>query len=237
MKKRKNLSVIIILALFLSLCSGETGNAQGYMEIGAKSRVAYGGKKIEEDSNVQFPDVQKNIFQGEEHTINLLNVPDNCSVTFKSTDPSVLEVVQISDVECRYTGIGYGPAKIVAKISQNGSFFPFDSPGKPKKLYVKFFVSPRAVSVRFRKCTKRMAPGESKKMYLTIRPSISKEVPVFQIQNHRIATISSQGVVTAYRSGKTYVTATLANGRSARCKIVVKQTSVSPSMTPATAGP
>ena len=236
MKRIKNILFILILALLLSFCASEKGYAQGYMETAVWSRFTQTKKNISADSNVhnvQFPSFEKNIFQGEAHTINLLNVPGNCSVTFESSDPSVLDVVQISDTECRYTGIGYGSAKIVAKISENGSFLFFDSPSKPKILHAKFFVSPRAVSIRFRKCKKKLLPGESTKLHLTIRPSISRELPIFQTQNSRIATINSKGIVTAYKNGKTYVTATLANGRSARCKIVVKQTAAALSATPA----
>lgn len=233
MKRTKNISIVLILALLLSLCASETGYARGYTEMTVWSRFTQSKKHIPADSNVQFSSYDKNIFQGEAHTINLLGVPGNCSVTFESTNPSILEVVQISSTECRYTGIGYGSAKIVAKISENNSFLFFDSPSRPKTLHAKFFVSPRAVSVRFCKCKKSLLPGESTKLRLTIRPSISKELPIFQTQNSRIATISSRGVVTAYKSGKTYVTATLANGRSARCKIVVKQPAATPSSTPA----
>lgn len=232
-RKKRSISIVLILALLLSFCTSETGYAQGYISAAAWSHFTHTKTNTADDSNIQFPSFEKNIFQGEEHTINLLNVPGNYSVTFESTDPSILDVVQTSSTGCRYTGIGYGSAKIVAKISENGGFLFFDPSNKPKKIRAKFFVSPRAVSVKFCKCTKKMLPGESSKIRLTIRPSISKEIPVFQTQNPRIATINTKGIVTAYKSGKTYVTATLANGRSARCKIMVKQSPASPSASPA----
>ena len=234
MKKRKKyITMILLLALPLSFCASETGYAQSHVDTSHFSRFTHKTKNITIDNGITFPSFEKNIFQGEAHTINLLNVPENYNVTFESTDPSVLEVVQISDNGCRYTGVGYGSAKIVAKISENGGFLFFDPPNKHKKLSAKFFISPRAVSVKFRKCVKKLAMGTSTKLHLTIRPSISKEVPVFQTQNSRIATINSKGVVTAYKGGKTYVTATLANGRSARCKILVKPAPAAPSGTPA----
>ena len=77
--------------------------------------------------------------------------------------------------------------------------------------------------MRFRSKQKKITVQSCVKLAMTIRPSISKETPVFQTQNSRIATVTSKGVVTGRKVGKTYITATIRNGKTAKCKIIVKK--------------
>ena len=73
----------------------------------------------------------------------------------------------------------------------------------------------------FRHSVRKVALDGKAKLALTIRPSISKEVPVFKSHNKKIVTINKKGKLTAKKLGTTYITATLLNGKSATCKIIV----------------
>lgn len=173
-----------------------------------------GGKPI------KFKYHAKLLFQGDSCVVNLKNVKDSMSVVFRSSDNSVLAVKKLSDSSCRVTGMGYGNAKVTAHVTKNNGFFLFD---ETETIDTKFKVSPKAASIRFRSNQKKIAVQSTVKLSMTIRPSISKETPVFQSQNSKIATVSQKGIVTGRKAGKTYITATIRNGKSAKCKIIVKK--------------
>ncbi len=91
------------------------------------------------------------------------------------------------------------------------------SPGKGR-----IKTSAKAVSVKFRRCKFKLSPGQKKRIRVTIRPSIATEKPVFESENPAIASFIKGDMIYAKQAGTTYVTATLSNGRKARCRIVVK---------------
>lgn len=82
--------------------------------------------------------------------------------------------------------------------------------------------SAKAVSVKFRRCKFKLSPGQKKRIRVTIRPSIATEKPVFESENPAIASFIKGDMIYAKQAGTTYVTATLSNGRKARCRIIVK---------------
>jgi hypothetical protein len=112
-----------------------------------------------------------------------------------------------------------GTATIQIRIrSTSGLFFM----NRPTTLKAKVSVSPHAVSIKFKHSKYKITKSKTRKVRITLRPSITKEKPVYTILNTRIATINKKGVLRGKRPGTTYVTATLANGVRAKCKIVVK---------------
>lgn len=83
--------------------------------------------------------------------------------------------------------------------------------------------SAKAISVKFRRCKYKLKVGQKKKIYVTIRPSIANEKPVFACENPAIADFTNGNILYAKQSGITYITATLSNGRQAKCKVIVKK--------------
>jgi hypothetical protein len=172
------------------------------------------------NEDVSFAKYEKNILQDDTYTLKIQNLEDGCDVSFKSSDSSVLTVKQLSNTSCSYTGAGYGTAKITATITKTTAFIFKER----KTIRATIKVTPKAASVMFRQSTKKIALDKKLKLLLTIRPSISEEVPTFKSLNQKIATISKTGKVTGKKIGKTYVTATLLNGKTAKCKIIVQET-------------
>lgn len=172
------------------------------------------------NENVTFAKYQKNILQEDTHTLELQNLEKDCDVSFKSSDSDILSVEQLSNVSCSYTGTGYGTAKITVTISRTTAFFFKEK----KTMNASIHVTPKAVSVMFRQNIRKIGlDSKNKKLPLIIRPSISKEVPTFKSLNKKIVTINKQGKITAKKTGTTYITATLLNGKSAKCKIIVTE--------------
>lgn len=168
---------------------------------------------------VKIVKCKKKILQGDTERLDLTNLPPNANVTFSSSNPSVLTVKQLSNISCEYSGMGYGSAKIQIKISTPGFLF-FDN---VEELAATVNVAPKAVSIVFRRSTKTITVGQSSKLSYTIRPSISTEKPVFSSLRKKIVSVNKKGVIKGRKAGTTYVYATLANGKSAKCKIVVKK--------------
>jgi hypothetical protein len=193
----------------------ETDSIDGIDSVGVSLRSA----SFNEDA--AFAEYENNILQEDTYTLKLLDVEDGCSVSFKSSDTDVLTVKQLSKTSCSYTGVGYGKAKITVQITKTTAFIFKEK----KTLRATVNVTPRAVSVMFRQSTRKVTVGKKVKLPLTIRPSISEEVPVFKSANSKIAAISKAGKLTAKKVGSTYVTAAISNGQKAKCKISVIDTS------------
>lgn len=83
--------------------------------------------------------------------------------------------------------------------------------------------SAKAISVKFRRCKYKLKIGQKKKIPVTIRPSIANEKPKFASENPAIADFINGNMIYAKQPGTTYITATLSNGRRAKCKIIVKK--------------
>lgn len=222
MKKKKKILTFFILASITLTAFTFPSKSANAKELAATAtenpyfQVAYqhGNKPV------KFKKHNKLLLQGDSCIVTLRNVKNNMSVSFRSSDSSVLTVKKLSDSSCRVTGTGYGNAKVIARITTDSGFFLFD---ETVSIQSKFTVSPKAASIRFRAKQKKITVQSSVKLAMTIRPSISKEKPIFQTQNSRIAIISSKGVVTGKKVGKTYVTASIGNGKTAKCKIIVKK--------------
>ncbi|MDE6852731.1 MAG: hypothetical protein K2J67_09645 [Lachnospiraceae bacterium] len=108
------------------------------------------------------------------------------------------------------------PMKAVPVVTQD--FSPRITPDKGR-----IKTSAKAVSVKFRRCKYKLKTGQKKRICVTIRPSIATEKPVFASENPAIADFTNGNMLYAKQVGVTYITATLNNGRRARCKIVVKK--------------
>lgn len=210
----------IIIALFI-LIPGRESSAKEMKTLETPQTLSIKLKQKKFASHAKLSNYKKNIFQDNSEILEVFDVPDDCDISFKSSDTSVLTVKQISDTSCQYTGTGYGSAKIIVKITKNNFFF-FE---QKKTLRAKVNVSPYAASVMFHRSTRKINKGQKLKLALTIRPSISKEKPTFWSKNRKIATISKKGTVTGRKAGTTYVMAQIANGKTAKCKIIVRKKS------------
>ena len=151
-------------------------------------------------------------------TLNLSNVPSDYTVSFQSKHESLLKVNELSNTSCEYTGKKSGKTYIIITIKE--PVFLFMS--KTTTLKYKVTVSPRAVSIKFNKNKYTLSEGKSQHLKLTIRPSISKEQPEFDVSNPRVISVNSKGKVFAKNEGTSYVTASISNGKSAKCRVIVK---------------
>ncbi len=190
-----------------------------HQQISYRNDAAKRSSSASPRESVKILKYKKKILLGETKQLDLINLPANATVSFSSNNTSVLTVKQISNTACEYSGMGYGNAKIQIKISTPGFLF-FDN---VQELTASINVTPKAVSIVFRKSTRTITVGQSSKLSYTIRPSISTEKPVFSSLRKKIVSVNKKGMIKGKKSGTTYVYATLANGKSAKCKVIVKK--------------
>ncbi len=169
--------------------------------------------------NFELSSTDSNLLVGDYKDIHISNLGDNDNVSFKSTDTSILTVSQLDANTIRCTGVGTGNAYLEVRIRKKGTFF-FMAP--TVRLDCSFSVTPKAVSIRFRKKKYKLVTGSTKNLKLSLKPSISKETPMFISSNTSVATVSTSGKITAISPGRTYIKATLSNGNVAECKIIVR---------------
>ena len=141
-----------------------------------------------------------------------------CNIEFSSSDTNVLGVKKLSDNTCEYRGKRVGSADINVKITKPGFLF------MPDTTYLKcrVEVSPKAVSIRFTKKKIKIKSGNSKKLKLTTRPSISKEKATFVSSDTDIVQVDSKGRITAGFIGTATITARISNGKVAKCRVEVR---------------
>ena len=110
------------------------------------------------------------------------------------------------------TAIAAGKATITVK-STDGSF--------KKKCVVTVHVTPQSITLN--RNTASLNTGKTLKLKATLAPSDASKALIWTTSNKRVAVVSSKGVVTALKGGKTTITATADNGLTAKCVVTVTQ--------------
>lgn len=160
-----------------------------------------------------------NLLLDDSMTLSVEGVSDE-ETSFKSEDSSIVSVKATENNTCELTGRSVGKTTITVKVKKKGTFFFMNS---TTTLRCKITVNPKAASIKFKKKQYRLTVGTTKKTSVILRPSITTEVPVFSSSNPDIATINAKGKVTAMAKGITVISATIKNGMTARCKIIVSE--------------
>lgn len=158
------------------------------------------------------------ILVDEENTLSVNNMAKKWTAYFESSDESILKITKNTSSSCEYRGVKPGTAEITVKVSKPGFLFV------PNNVYLhcSVTVSPRAVSIRFTKTRYTINLGTNKKLKLTTRPSISKEKAKFESSDVTIAEIDSKGKVYTKSIGTVTITARISNGKTAKCKVIVR---------------
>ena len=148
----------------------------------------------------------------------LLNHFGSLVISNKSTDESILKITKSNSSSCEYRGVRPGTAEITVRVSKPRFLFV------PNNIYLhcSVTVSPRAVSIKFTKNKYRVQPGTKKKLKLTTRPSISKEKATFESSDTEIVEIDTNGRIYAKSIGTVTITAKISNGKTAKCKVIVR---------------
>lgn len=157
------------------------------------------------------------ILTGNTITLDIYGISEE-EISYKSEDSSIASIESSSDSSCTIRGQAVGNTIITIKIKKKNRFFFMSS---VTTLRCKINVTPLAASIRFKKKKYKLSVNQKKKLGITLRPSITKEVPIFTSSNRTVATVTVSGRVRTRSIGTATITATLQNGMTAKCKIVV----------------
>lgn len=200
MKKSKYIGFLILLILFSSLLNSYPAQAAHSEEYFLNTNRA-------------------DLLLNDSMTLSVEGVSDE-ETSFKSEDNSIVSVGTIENSSCELTGLAVGRTTIIVKIRKKRTFFFM---GTTTTLRCKITVTPRAVSVKFKKKQYKLTAGTKKKLPIILRPSITTEIPTFTSSQPDIATVNTKGKVTAISKGSAIISATIKNGMTARCKIIVSE--------------
>lgn len=197
MNKRRCLTCFLILSFILSVCTSPT--------------VAYAA-----GTAVTLSERNMSLIKGDSFTLYVENLDSNQSVSFKSSDTSVVTVSEDAS-EAKITACGIGVATITVKVKEKSLFFS----RVVDTLECDILVGPPALSIKCKRSKLQMNVGQTKKLSYTLKPSNTTEVPVFKSDSPAIVSISSNGRMIAKKLGKATIQATIDNGNTSSCVIVV----------------
>lgn len=203
MRRGKIMCIILVLLFPALLCNSTYACA-------ARNRQAASTSKYSLDVT------STDVLVDESFTLTVEGVTDE-EVTFKSEDTSTVSIESTDNASCEAVGEAVGNTTITVKIKEKGFLFL----NSVTTLTCKVNVSPKATSVRFTKKSLTLSAGTKKKLSVTLRPSITTEVPSYTSSNTEVATVNAAGKVTAKAKGSTIITATLSNGSKSICKVKV----------------
>ena len=215
-KMRRGISFFMIVLFFLAV-----GMAGVRTSAAEKNTTSINSIRNRNKKNVDEYELSKRkdgIIVKKRKSLSVLNIKRKCNIEFSSSDTNVLGVKKLSDNTCEYRGKRAGSADINVKITKPGFLF------MPDTTYLKcrVEVSPKAVSIRFTKKRIIIKSGNSRKLKLTTRPSISKEKATFVSSDTDIVQVDSKGRITAGFIGTATITARISNGKIAKCRVEVR---------------
>jgi len=135
----------------------------------------------------------------------------NKNVSFYTSNSKVATVSSSGQVKA----VGAGKATITVQTSN----------GKTDVCNVRVSI-PKIKSVTLSKSELSLYPGQTYRLKCTIKPSGANKKVSWKSSNKKVATVNSSGLITAKKTGTTYITVKAANGTQKRCKVKVSIPSV-----------
>ena len=191
------------------------------------SNKSYGGNfiiKAFTDNETTTVDVEKvslnksatTLTEGESETLTATITPSNATGDKTVKWSSSNEAVATVDSNGKVTAKKAGTAVITA-TSSNGKTAGCTVTVKQKEIAI--------TGISLNKSTTSLTEGESETLTATITPSnaTGDKTVKWSSSNEAVATVDSNGKVTAKKAGTAVITATSSNGKSASCTVTVKQ--------------
>lgn len=152
------------------------------------------------------------IYIGEIAHLKLKLVPENTtdSIEWSSNDEKIARVTSQGAVK----GITAGTAVITAKVINEVS-------GESVTAVYKIDVLKKAETIKLKRTNISMNVGSTDSLLYVTSPSDSNDTVEWTSSDENIATVRSDGLITAINSGTCYIYVRTGSGCSARCKIVV----------------
>ncbi|MDD6207638.1 MAG: Ig-like domain-containing protein, partial [Clostridiales bacterium] len=174
---------------------------------------------VEKDSDasaIKLNMSKKALVKGDSYMLRIYNTDKDQRIRVSVSDSDIVSVAKESRTEYTVTGESVGSCVITVTIKEG-----FNT--SVATLKCKISVTPAAVTIKFTDQTYYVKVGDKLSLETELKPTTTAEKPDYESSNKDIVTVSNNGVVTGKSAGTAYVYATIANGKSDRCKIVVTE--------------
>ncbi len=161
---------------------------------------------------------QSDLLLGDSMLLIVEGVTDE-EVTFRSDNSEVVSLSPRDGNTCECTAETVGKTTIIVKIREKSMLF-FKNTTMTMRCTIN--VTPKAVSVKFKKRQYKLTLGEKKKVAVILRPGITTEIPVYTSSNPEIAIVNTKGRIITRSKGTTIISATIQNGMTVHCRVIVR---------------
>ena len=181
-------------------------------DTGATAKCKVTVKEVKPKS-ISFSSKTMTIEYGEVHTLKPTIKPSNAtdkSLTWTSSNPKVVKVTAAGKIK----GLKAGESAVITATTNEGKL--------TAKITVK--VNPVTVSkITLNKTSLTLSKGKSSTLTATLKPSnATNQTLTWLSSNPKVAKVSADGKVTAIKDGTATITCKAANGKTATCKVTVK---------------
>lgn len=204
--RRRAYHVYILILLLLSLLSSTV------------SQAASPKQADNETKTYTLNITQSDLLLGDSMLLIVEGVTDE-EVTFRSDNSEVVSLSPRDGNTCECTAEAVGKTTIIVKIREKSMLF-FKNTTMTMRCTIN--VTPKAVSVKFKKRQYKLTLGEKKKVAVILRPGITTEIPVYTSSNPEIAIVNTKGRIITRSKGTTIISATIQNGMTVHCRVIVK---------------
>lgn len=172
--------------------------------------------KDKDNSAIKLNLKKKSLVKEDSYTLRIYNTNKDQRIKVSSSSRNVVTINKESQTEYVVIGESVGECTITVTVKEG-----FNTTAATLKC--KITVTPPAVAIKFTDNTYYVKVDDKLSLDTELKPSTTAEKPIYESRNKDVATISSSGVVTGQSVGVTYIYASIANGKSDRCKIVVTE--------------
>lgn len=191
------------------------------LSISAIQSTAY-AKNTKSDSNSSEASIQLNIkkkslVKKSTYRLRVRRTSSSHTTMFRSSNPQIVSIKKSSRTSALIRARKVGSATIEVAV--------FEGDTVVRSLSCKITVTPSAFSVRIpvNRIVIHLHQTYALDKIMVLKPKTTVELPYFFSYNPTIASISPRGVITAKQPGTTIIKASLANGKSDTCKVIVKK--------------
>lgn len=160
-------------------------------------------------SDLKLNKTSRNILTRRSYDFDVVGASEDAEITWKSSNEKVATV----DKDGVVTGITKGNATITCTVKDGGKTVKLTATAKIRKPAVKIVIKNKI---------EEMEAGEAYDLNRTLTPGTSNDVTTWTSSDKKVATVDSQGVVTALKGGTVTITATTMSGKTDSVKIKVK---------------
>lgn len=164
--------------------------------------------KKETQPEIKLNVKSKELVKEKSFRLKIYNTPDNCNITYKSSDTSIVTVNEDGLVK----GVDYGKATVTVTVKDNNKVL--------STLQCDITVGVPAISVRITTRNLIMVVGQSTTLKVLVAPYNTVEETRYKSLDSNIASISTGGRLSAKSAGTTRVYALIDNGYSV-CNVTV----------------